>query len=591
MPGAGQPLLDADSTLRTWKNESTPLKIGDVLYTSTSLSQVAAINAKDGTTIWQYNPGAYKSGSPPNMGFVHRGLAYWKSGTDKRVYIATGDAFLIAVNCKTGKPVETFGDQGSIDLTKGLRRGIDRMNYGVTSPPLVCNKVIVVGSNIVDYPATAAMPPGDVRGFDARTGRLLWTFESVPQNHEFGSDTWENNSWKNTGNTNVWTWMSCDEKLGYVYLPFGTPSNDFYGGKRHGDNLFGESIVALDVKTGRRIWHYQTVHHGLWDYDLPAAPVLADVTLNSKKRKILAQVTKQGFVFVLDRVNGKPVWPVEERPVTSSSIPGEKTSATQPYPTNPKPFELQGIDTSDLIDFTPELKALAANMLTKYDFGSLFTPPSEKGTLILPGNVGGASWSGAALDPIKGVLYVPSISKPAVLRLINMNPGNTDYYIGYFALDEFAGPDDLPLVKPPYGRITAIDLTTGKHLWMQPVGIGPANHPLLKNLGLTNLGSPERNHILLTKTLLLAAQEGGGTYRPSPFQNGMSIYSESKDPCLRAFDPQTGKLIGEILLPTNANGAPITYTVKGKQFIVIPIGGASQKAELVALALPDAPNP
>jgi quinoprotein glucose dehydrogenase len=581
-----QPLLDADSTLRTWKNESTPLKIGKVLYTSTSLSQVAAIDAWSGKTIWQYNPETYKHGHPPNMGFLNRGLAYWVKGTDKRLYIATGDGYLIAINASTGKPVKSFGEDGKIDLTKGLRRTIERQDYGVTSPPIICNNTIIVGSNVSDNPRKEAMPPGDVRGFNVQTGKLLWIFESVPRNGASGSDTWEGETWKNTGGTNVWTWMSCDETLGYVYLPFGTPSNDFYGGKRHGDNLFAESLVALDVKTGKRIWHYQMVHHGLWDYDLPAAPVLADLVIDGKKRKLLAQITKQGFVFVLDRVNGKPIWPIDEKQVPASRTPGEKTATTQPFPTKPAPVDRQGIGLNDLIDFTPELKKLATDTLHLYDYGPLYTPPTEKGTVVLPGLVGGGSWSGAAVHPTKGILYVPSVTKPVIIRLVKMQRDSSSF-MGLRMLDKFAGPEELPLIKPPYGRITAIDLKSGKHLWIQPVGNGPVNHPLLKELKLKNLGSPDRNHLLLTETLLLAAQEGEGKYRPSPLGNGIDNYSKTKEPFLRAFDPENGNLIGEISLPTNASGAPISYTANGRQFIVITIGGASQKAELIALTLPD----
>ena len=586
-----QPLLDADTSLHTWKNESTPLKIRNVLYTSTSLSQVAAIDARNGTTIWQYDPETYKSGTPPNMGFVHRGLAYWEKGSNRHVYIATGDAFLIALDANTGKPVTSFGDKGRIDLTSGLDRKVNRSFYGCTSPPLICNNVIIVGASILDFPMTNSMPPGDVRGFDAFSGKLLWTFRAVPRHHELGAATWELESWRNAGNTNVWTWMSCDEKLGYAYLPFSTPSNDFYGGQRHGDNLFAESVVAVNVKTGQRVWHYQTVHHGLWDYDLPAPPVLADVTINGKKRKIVAQVTKQGFVFVLDRITGRPVWPVLEQPVPASKIPGEKAALTQPFPTLPKAFEKQGIDTNDLIDFTPKLRALALDSLAKYDYGPLYTPPSKRGTVAVPGIFGGGSWAGAALDPAKGILYIPSSIKPAVLRLFLRDPNDPKSFAGYFDLGEFAGPVGLPLLKPPYGKITAIDLNTGQHVWMQPVGNLPASHPYLKHLNLKNLGSPTRNHVLLTKTLLLAAAEGDDVYRPSLFQDGMLSHSKITEPYLRAFDPVTGKLIGEILLPANASGAPVTYTVKGKQFIVIPVGGASQKAELIALALPDSSIP
>jgi len=581
-----QPLLQKDTSIRTWLNESTPTKIGNRLYTTTSLSQVAAIDAMSGKTIWQYDPQSWQHTRPPNMGFVNRGLAYWTRKKEERIYIGTGDGYLIALDCESGKPVNSFGNGGKIDLTQGLHRNVERKNYGITSPPLICKDVIIVGSSILDFPGTDSMPPGDVRGFDAATGKLLWTFESVPQQGSFGNNTWEDDSWKYTGNTNVWTWMSCDESLGYAYLPFSTPTNDFYGGKRHGDNLFGESIVCVDVKTGKRIWHYQTVHHGLWDYDLPAAPILADITISNRKRKILAQVTKQGFVFVLDRVTGKPIWPIIERPVPASMITGEKTSATQPFPTLPLPFDRQGIDTADLADFTPEIKKIAIDMLSAFDHGPLYTPPTEKGIVALPGMVGGGSWAGAALDPVSGILYVPSVTKAAVIRLFRNTSINGDY-AGSWNLQEFLGPGKLPLIKPPYGRITAIDLKTGKHLWMTPVGKGPIEHPMLRQLGLKELGSPERNHILLTPTLLIAGQEGKSVYTLANTENGLDAYNEPEHPCLRAFDPTSGHLLGEIPLPANASGAPITYMIHGKQFIIVPVGGGSQKAGIVALTLPE----
>ncbi len=361
--------------------EATPLMINGVLYVSTSFSLLAAIDAATGKTIWVYDPKSYDYGRPTNLGYLSRGVAYWTDGKSERILLATGSAHLIAVNARTGQLESDFGENGKVDLTKGLRRPVDRRLYSVTSPPIVCRDVVVVGSSIYDAPPSKEMPPGDVRGFDVRTGKQLWTFHSIPQEGEFGNDTWEQGSWKYTGNLNVWTLMSADDELGYVYLPFSTPTNDWYGGHRPGNNLFSDSLVCVEAKTGKRVWHFQTVHHGLWDYDLPAAPILTDITVAGNKIKAVVQLTKQGFAFVFDRVAGNPVWPIEERPVPPSKIPGEKTSPTQPIPSKPPPFERQGISPEDLIDFTPELRQAALAILKKYDHGPLYTPPSEKGTL------------------------------------------------------------------------------------------------------------------------------------------------------------------------------------------------------------------
>jgi quinoprotein glucose dehydrogenase len=573
--------------LWTMVHEATPLMIDGRLYTSTSLSQVAAIDARTGQTLWVYDPKTYYSGSPPNHGFVHRGVAYWADGDEKRIFIGTGGAYLIALDADTGQPVPAFGDHGRIDLTQGLRRPVERAHYGVSSPPMICRNVIVVGATILDYPRLKEMPPGDVRGFDVRTGQLRWIFHAVPQAEEPGVDTWGDESWKDTGNTNVWTVMSCDEALGYVYLPFSTPTNDYYGGQRPGDNLFAESLVALQAETGARVWHFQLVHHGLWDYDLPAAPNLVDLTVEGRRIKAVAQVTKQGFCYVFDRVTGTPLWPIEERPVPPSAVPGEKTSRTQPVPTKPAPFERQGITLHDLIDFTPELQREARRILHKYASGPLFTPPTEQGTIVLPGVAGGASWSGAAVHPDTGVLYVPSVTLPAILRVRKSEPGTSPYpYIGAYDMGP-VGPQGLPLVKPPYGRITAINLHTGEHLWMQPVGEGPREHAALRHLHLPPLGWPRRSFPLLTKSVLFVAQQGilrGIGF--SPRRNAVEVGLQHHEAVLRAFDPHNGTLLAEVALPGNASGAPMTYMVEGKQFIVIPIGGASQPAELVGLSVP-----
>jgi quinoprotein glucose dehydrogenase len=580
-------ILQDHPDLWTMVNEATPLMIDGRLYTSTSLSQVAAIDAQTGQTLWVYDPETYKQGSPPNLGFVHRGVAYWADGVDQRIFIGTGDAYLIALDANTGKPVPEFGEDGRIDLTQGLLRPVDRALYGVSSPPMICRNVVIVGASILDYPRMKEMPPGDVRGFDVRTGQQRWMFHAVPQGGEPGVDTWEHDSWRSTGNTNVWTVMSCDEELGYIYLPFTTPTNDYYGGQRPGDNLFAESLVVLQAETGARVWHFQMVHHGLWDYDLPAAPNLVNLTGEGRRLKVVAQVTKQGFCYMFDRVTGTPVWPIEERSVPPSAVPGEKTSRTQPFPTKPVPFERQGITPNDVIDLTPELQREALRILQKYTYGPLFTPPTEQGTITLPGVVGGASWSGAAVHPDTGVLYVTSVTLPAILRVRRAAPFEAPYaYIGAYDIGP-TGPQGLPLVKPPYGRITAINLHTGEHLWMRSVGEGPREHSALRHLNLPPLGWPRRSFPVLTKSVLFVAQQGIlRGLGPSPRRNALEVGLQHHEAVLQALDPDNGNLLATIALPGNASGAPMTYMVDGKQFIVIPIGGASQPAELVALSLP-----
>ena len=588
---AEEAITKANPHLKTWVWESTPLMVDGVLYVSTSLSQVAAIDAATGQTKWVYDPETWKNGTPSNNGFVHRGVAYWAEGADERILFGTGDGYLIALNAQTGKPIPTFGQQGRIDLTQGLGRPVDRHLYGVSSPPIICRDVIVMGSKVHDVPLTREMPPGDVRGFDVRTGKQQWQFHSVPGAGEFGNETWEEESWKTTGSTNVWTLISADEDLGYVYLPFSTPSSDYYGGKRLGNGLFGESLVCLDARTGKRIWHFQLVHHGLWDYDPPAAPNLIDIQVAGKPIKAVAQVSKQGFVYVFDRESGKPIWPIEERPVPQSTVPGELSSRTQPFPTKPAPFDRQGMTEKDVIDFTPALRQAALSALKKYKTGSLFLPPSlEKPTIMMPGIAGGASWAGASFDPETGLFYVTSNTLPYAVTLSKSTLPGADYVGKVAPVETVQG---VPLWKPPYGRITAIDLNTGDHRWMAPVGDLGQSNATLKKLGLPPLGRSARSHMLLTKTLLIVGQEATtrreeNLQRASGNSRGATAGTnfEIHEPKLLAYDKATGKLMGEVALPRNATGAPMTYMLNGKQFIVVPTGGANLPPELIVLRLP-----
>ena len=562
-------LVAKDPSLTAWGFKSSPLMIDGVLYISTSLNQVAAIEASTGKQLWVFDTETWKLGRPANLGFNHRGVGYWTDGKTARILMPTNHAYLWSLDAATGKPDPDFGDDGVVDLAVGLGRDINRRLYSVISAPMIVKDVIVVGSSISDGPRQKEMPPGHVRGFDVRTGEQRWIFHTIPQGDEFGADTWENDSWKYSGNTNVWTVMSADPELGYVYLPTGTPTNDWYAGHRLGDNLFAESLICVDAQTGERVWHFQMVHHGLWDYDLPAAPNLVDIVVDGKAIKAVAQVSKQAHIYVFDRVTGEPVWPIVEQPVGKSTIPGERASPTQPIPSRPKPFDLQGISGETLIDFTPELRAGALKILEPFDYGPLFTPPSLKGTVNLPGWGGGANWSGAAVDPDTGIIYIPSVTGPMVVQLRKGDPENTNFdYVRGGGINRIRGPEGLPLTKPPYGRITAIDLNTGEHVWMVPHGEGIRQK-------IIELGIPDPGPVgargsagpVLTKSLLFLAQA-----------------SQQKS-VLRAFDKSTGAVVHEIELPGRPYGTPITYMSNSRQFISLTIVEAGTRAKLIGLSL------
>jgi len=571
----------------SFANESTPLMIGGVLYTSTSLSQVAAIDAATGETKWVYDPKIYQNGlgMPANLGWLHRGVAYWRNGDDERIIILTAFAQMIALDAKTGKPVASFGTDGRVDLTQGLRRPVERDYYTMTSPPVIVRGVIVVGSSVMDWWARRPSPVGDVRGFDVSTGRLQWTFHTVAQGEEPGADTWEKDSWKDAGNANVWAPMSADEELGYVYLPVSTPTNDYYGGHRPGDGLYGESLVCLDVTTGRKVWHFQLVHHGLWDYDPPAAPNLIDITVDGKPIKAVAQVTKQAFVFVFDRVTGKPVWPIEEQPVPASNVPGEQASKTQPVPSKPAPFDLQGARDEDLIDLTPEIHKEAIEIAKAYDRGGIYTPPTQRGMIAVPGNAGGASWSGAAVDPETGTLYVGTQRLPTLITIQKPDPWQGTY--DYIGIPQYPmGPRGLPLLKPPFGSIVAIDLNSGEHRWRVPVGNSNAMASVRKLNITENLGRLARSWSLITKTVMIVVQMG--YYNAPRFVPTLNLPVRDLnnfDPHLWVYDKATGERLAEMELPANATGAPMTYMVGGKQFIVFPVGGGPLVEELIAVSL------
>jgi quinoprotein glucose dehydrogenase len=569
----GEPALK-NLSISTYLNETTPLMIRGVLYTATSYGQMAAIDARSGRTIWRFDPQIYQQGRPPQHGFLTRGPAYWTDGREERLLYAAGMARLFSIDARTGRPDPAFGDNGSVDLTKGLGRAFNARIYSVGSPPVICRDVAVVGSTMPENVSGRDMPQGHVRGFDVRTGRLAWTFHTIAQPGEFGHDTWEGDSWITAGGVNIWTNMSADEELGLVYLPVGTPMNDFYGGKRLGDNLFANSLVAIDAATGRRVWHYQFVHHPIWDYDPPAAPNLLDLTIDGRRIKAVAQITKQGFIFVFDRVTGQPVWPIEERMVPPSTLPGERTAPTQPFPARPPLFERFGVTEDDVIDFTPELKAEALAILKRFDYGPAYTPPTERGTIVKPGYSGGANWWGAAVDPDTGYLYVPSWAAFSVAVMRKQGPERE--FVGYAPARDgdaglpccMGGPRGLPLFKPPYSSITAYDMNRGEKLWTVPHGDGPRDHPELRGLDLPPLGSLEKpGGPLLTKTLLFI---------------GQGLVSSK----FRAFDKRSGEELWEYDLPARSSAAPITYVLDGRQWVVVAVGGGGGRDELVAFTLP-----
>jgi quinoprotein glucose dehydrogenase len=460
-------------------------------------------------------------------------------------------------------------------------------------------------------PPSKTHVPGYIRGFDVRTGTRIWTFKTIPQSGEFGNETWEGDSAKYTGNTAAWAPLAADEELGYVYVPVETPTGDFYGGHRLGDNLFGDSLVCLDAKTGKRVWHFQIVHHDIWDWEPSSPPMLADITVGGKTIKAVALVTKQAFTFVFDRVTGTPVWPIEERPVPQTDVPGERTSPTQPFPTKPAPFDRQGVTTDDLIDFTPDLKAEAIRILGYYKTSTNpYLPPIVAGTdgklaaLWLPHHTGGANWPGGAFDPETGIMYVSSVTNADAVALQKADPKRTDMaYVAALGANPGApsgavqtaappvagesagrpsfGPQGLPLVRPPWGRITAIDLNTGDHVWMIANGEAPdvvKNNPALKglNLDLSKAGKPERSPLMVTKTLLFGA-DGSGLFSAGPGSGGKMF---------RAIDKKTGAIVHEMALPASTTGIPMTYIVDDRQYIVVAIGARGVPAELVALAVP-----
>ena len=567
--------------------KATPLMVGGRLFINMPTSQGAAIDAATGETLWVYNPKTYEVGTTTMTArWNQRGVAYWSDGTAERIFWGTSNGYLVCVEAAIGRPCADFGENGHLDLTRDLPRAnrgdrdwLNALLYSVQSPPLVVGDTIITPSSISSYNITREAPPGWMRGFDVQSGRTKWTFHTIPQGDEYGNDTWGGDSWRVTGKVGVWSMMSADPDLGIVYLPTNTPAPDYYGGHRPGENLFAESVVALNIETGQREWHFQAVHHGLWDYDFPAAPNLIDIEVDGRPVKALAQVSKQGFLYVFDRVTGEPIWPIEERSVpTDTDIPGEQVWPTQPFPTRPAPFEYQGATIDDLVDFTPAIRQMALDAVEDFRLGPLFTPQSLRGTIQRPSAGGGANWSGAGVDPETGLLFVPSVNAYSVRNYREPEPGEG----ATLNIIEARGrgtrtptmPQGLPLFKPPYSRMTAVDLNTGDHVWMQPLGAGERvrSHPMLRDLDLPSLGGDgSRSGPLVTPTMLIYALTTGGT---------------AGGPRLIAVDKSNGEELASVDIPRGAIGTPMTYLLDGRQYIALTVGG-SPVPELIALALPE----
>lgn len=568
-----------------WSNlQSTPIMARGVLYATAGARRVVvAIDATSGETLWMYRLDEGERGENAPRRGPGRGVAYHRQDQDETVYAITPGYRLVALDAKTGLPHLGFGDEGVVDLKVNIDQEIDTSSaqIGASSPPIVVNNVVIVGSA---FPAGGAPPKkemavGHVTGYDATTGKRLWIFHTIPQPGQYGHKTWLNDSWTYTGNTGVWAPMSADHQLGYVYLPVEAPTGDFYGGHRPGDNLYSQSLVCIDVATGKRVWHFQTVHHGIWDFDLPAPPVLLNVTVDGRQIPAVAQVTKQGFVFVFDRRDGTPVWPIEERPVPQSTVPGEHTAATQPFPSLPEPFEAQGISADRLNNLTPEIFEEARRITENYRLGPLYTPPSVKnknsrGTLYSPSAVGGANWQGAVADAVSGILYVPSTTSVGAIGLVSDPERSNMNYVAQ--RQKVIGPFGLPLLRPPWGRITALDLNTGKKLWVIANGDTPQwirNHPRLQGISLPRTGHEERAGLLVTGSLLFAG-EGAGLY--------MTTASGTK---FRAHDKLTGEIVTELDLGLRQSGMPMTYMINNRQYIVVPAGAPNHGGQFIALVV------
>ena len=614
---------DALGTRPEYKLEGTPLEVGGVIYaTAGTRRAVVALDAVTGELLWVHGEkeGARGAASPRQLS--GRGVAYWTDGKEKRILYVTPGYRLVALDAATGQRVTSFGDGGEVDLKKDWDQDVfpdlTTGEAGLRATPLVVKDTVVVGAAFREgfTPARMNNNKGYVRAFDIRTGKRLWTFHNIPKKGEFGYDTWLNGSADTTGNTGVWTQMTADPDLNLVYLPIESPTSDFYGGQRPGPGLFGNTLVAVDLSTGKRVWHFQQIHHEIWDYDNSSAPLLMDLTVDGKAVKAVALPSKQGYLYVYDRATGKPVWPMPERKVAKGDVPGEWYSPTQPIPSKPPQYARNGIGESDLIDFTPELHAKALELVKNYKMGPVYTPPvlskqpGPIGVLNMSAN-GGTNWPGGSFDPETHIAYVYSCN--ACLEAVGLVPGPKDmtdiHYVvgvagetpmmikgpgesvgadsppppkhpgpsGYHSLDV----DGLPLVKPPYNNITAFNLDKGDILWQRPHGDTPdllRHHPALKGVSLPQTGQESYGiGTLVTKTLVIAGDPQVTTTDTHP-----------RGAMLRAYDKQSGKEVGAVWMPAPQSGSPMTYSVNGKQYIVVAISGGNYSGEYVAFTLPSA---
>jgi len=550
--------------------ESTPLMIDGTLYVTTPYNSLAALDAETGKEKWRFDGHAYELGQLlSGSGWKLRGTAVWRDRGQTRIFLNSRHR-LVQLDAATGKPVASFGNNGAVSLTDGLPRIGDVTHVSQSSPPIVYRDLVIVGSQVPDR-VQLPDPMGYVQAFNARTGQRVWAFSTIPQSATApGAETWENESWKRNGHANVWAPMALDEQRGLLYLPTSTPTSDYYGGNRPGANLFAESLVCLDAATGKMKWHFQTVHHGLWDWDIPTQPTLMTITVDGKRIDAVAQVTKRGDTFVFDRVTGAPVWPIIEREVpTDTDVPGEKPYPTQPFPTKPRAFVDQGVTLDDANNLTPEIKKLAQEQMQKFRIGPMFTPPSLRGTLQRPSQAGGANWGGAAFDPETGYLIVRANNAIGVNAVGKNNGSDPLVQVDYshvFADRSSANlPGGLPLVSPPYAVLVAIDLNRGEIAWRVPLGDNPAvrNHPLLKGVAL-----PER--------LGSSGNLGGAMVTKSGL-----IFIGGGDGYFYAFETKTGKEVWREKIPYNNTANPMTYRTKsGKQFIVMATGASDQNALL-----------
>ncbi len=574
--------------------QTTPLMVNGVLYATVGTRRAAvAIDAATGELLWMHRLDEGERGETAPRRLSGRGLTYFDDGGSGVVLYVTPGYQMVALDASNGHRRGDFGTDGIIDLKRNIDQDLEATSdIGLHAAPIVAGNTILVGA--AHFPGGA--PPsrtnvkGYFRAFDVRTGERKWIFHTIPTSDEFGNDTWENDSWRFTGNTGVWAQMSIDPELNMAYVPVEAPTGDYYGGHRPGNNLFSSSVVAVDLDTGERRWHFQTVHHDIWDWDLPAAPILADITVDGREIKALILPTKQSYMFVLNRETGEPVWPIEEVPVERGDVPGEWYSPTQPIPTKPPPVDRVEFGIDDLVDYTPALRAEAEEIVSRFKLGTLYTPPTvavaggKLGMLQVPNSTGGVNWQGGSLDPETGTLYIYTKTEPGVLGLIN-DPELSDMDFirgrpeGVAARDAATTIRGFPIIKPPWGRITAVDLTRGEIAWQVPHGRAPdniRNHALLEGVELPKTGWYGRVGTLVTKTLVVAGD--GGVHTTETGDVGAM---------LRAYDKATGEEVGAVYMDAPQTGSPMTYSVDGRQYIVVATAGGGKAGQFIAYRVPE----